>query len=195
MLLDWSFVEEKQTEETHSEFYSLPTDAGCDINHVAHFRGRHTAPILCARNCKNAVKTFVNLVRLNVDLELTGCTQFVGHWNLPLERVTAFQLALLDGHVLAAKVLALGGARLTPPTVSDEWKREFLDRKDREWICALLSNPRSLKQSCRNRIRQCLCVKPDAAIDKLPLPVAIKCYLTIPELKDFEQYFTEPSFT
>ena len=143
----------------HWDIVDMLIDEGCDINHVAKFKGRQTAPILIARNSKNAVEMLVNLVRLNCNLELTGSSHFFGHWNLPAERVTAFQLALMDGQLLATKILALGGARLIPPA-SDNWLPAFTEKEDQDWVLDLLFNPRALKDLCRIQIRKCLCVKP-----------------------------------
>ena len=168
-------------------------DEGCDINHVAKFRGRQTAPILIARNSKSAVEMLVNLVKLNCNLELTGSSHFFGYWNLPAERITAFQLALMDGHTLATKILALGGANLIVPA-SDNWLSAFGEKDDQDWVLDLLFNPRSLKDTCRISIRKCLRVKPNNCINTLPLPDVLKWYLTIPELEQFEQYFVKPTF-
>ena len=176
----------------HWGIVDMLIDEGCDINHVAKFKGRQTAPILIARNSKNAVEMLVNLVRLNCNLELTGSSHFFGHWNLPAERVTAFQLALMDGQLLATKVLALGGARLIPPT-SDNWLPAFTEKDDQDWVLDLLFNPRALKDLCRIQIRKCLCVKPAKSINVLPLPGTVKVYLTVPELEQFEQHFVKPT--
>ena len=177
----------------HWNIVDMLIDEGCNVNHVAKFRGRQTAPILIARNSKNAVEMLVKLVRLNCDLELTGSSHFFGYWNLPAERITAFQLALMDGHILATKILALGGAKLTPPA-SDNWLSAFVEKEHQDWVLDLLFNPRSLKHCCRIEVRRCLGVKPYDAIDALPLPVAVKHHLTIPELYEFEQYFVKPTF-
>lgn len=177
----------------HWDIVDMLIDEGCDINHVAKFRGRQTAPILIARNSKNAVEMLVNLVRLNCDLELTGSSHFFGYWNLPAERITAFQLAIMDGHILATKVLALGGAALKLPA-SENWLSAFSEKEDQQWVLDLFSHPPSLKDACRIRIRKCLCVKPNRSINELPLPDAIKWYLTIPELEEFEKHFVKPTF-
>ena len=124
----------------------------------------------------------VNLVRLNCNLELTGSSHFFGHWNLPAERVTAFQLALMDGQLLATKILALGGAHLIPPAY-DNWLPAFTEKEDQDWVLDLLFNPRALKDLCRIQIRKCLCVKPVKSINVLPLPRTVKVYLTVPELE------------
>lgn len=174
----------------HWDIVDMLIDEGCDINHVAKFKGRQTAPILIARNSKNAVEMLVNLVRLNCNLELTGSSHFFGHWNLPAERVTAFQLALMDGQLLATKILALGGARLIPPA-SDNWLPAFTEKEDQDWVLDLLFNPRALKDLCRIQIRKCLCVKPVKSINVLPLPSTVKLYLTVPELEQFEQHFVK----
>ena len=176
----------------HWDIVDMLIDEGCDINHVAKFKGRQTAPILIARNSKNAVEMLVNLVRLNCNLELTGSSHFFGHWNLPAERVTAFQLALMDGQLLATKILAFGGARLIPPT-SDNWLSAFTEKEDQDWVLDLLFNPRALKDLCRIQIRKCLCVKPVKSITVLPLPSTVKVYLTVPELEQFEQHFVKPT--
>ena len=176
----------------HWDIVDMLIDEGCDINHVAKFKGRQTAPILIARNSKNAVEMHVNLVRLNCNLELTGSSHFFGHWNLSAERVTAFQLALMDGQLLATKILALGGARLIPPA-SDNWLPAFAEKEDQDWVLDLLFNPRALKDLCRIQIRKCLCVKPVKSINVLPLPSTVKLYLTVPELEQFEQHFVKPT--
>ena len=176
----------------HWDIVDMLIDEGCDINHVAKFKGRQTAPILIARNSKNAVEMLVNLVRLNCNLELTGSSHFFGHWNLPAERVTAFQLALMDGQLLATKILALGGARLIPPA-PDNWLPAFAEKDDQDWVLDLLFNPRALKDLCRIQIRKCLSVKPVKSINVLPLPSTVKVYLTVPELEQFEQHFVKPT--
>ena len=176
----------------HWDIVDMLIDEGCDINHVAKFKGRQTAPILIARNSKNAVEMLVNLVRLNCNLELTGSSHFFGHWNLPAECVTAFQLALMDGQLLATKILALGGARLIPPA-SDNWLPAFAEKEDQDWVLDLLFNSRALKDLCRIQIRKCLCVKPVKSINVLPLPSTVKLYLTVPELEQFEQHFVKPT--
>ena len=176
----------------HWDIVDMLIDEGCDINHVAKFKGRQTAPILIARNSKNAVEMLVNLVRLNCNLDLTGSSHFFGHWNLPAERVTAFQLALMDGQLLATKILALGGAHLIPPA-SDNWLPAFTEKEDQDWVLDLLFNPRALKDLCRIQIRKYLCVKPVKSINVLPLPRTVKVYLTVPELEQFEQHFVKPT--
>ena len=178
----------------HWDIVDMLINEGCDINHVAKFKGRQTALILIARNSRNAVEMLVNLVRLNCNLEITGSSHFFGHWNLPAEQVTAFQLALMDGQLLATKILAFGGANLIPPE-SDNWLSSFTEKEDQNWVLDLLFNPRSLKDICRKQIRKCLGVKPVKYINVLPLPDPIKSYLTIPELEQFEQHFVKPALT
>ena len=169
-------------------------DEQCNINHVAEFRGRQTAPILIARNCKNSVEMLVNLVWLNCNLELTGSSHFFGYWNLPAERVTAFQLALMDGNILSTKILSLGGAEFKTPTTPD-WLTAFEEVEDQQWVVSTLSNTRTLKLICRIAIRKCLGIKPAPAIAQLPLPAAMKQYLSIPELHQFEEYFVKPKYS
>lgn len=139
-----------------------------------------SSPLLTAveRNSVGCVKT---LLRANCDLSVIGLSKS--------GPVTAFELALLKGHLDICRMILLTGHRVSLAQLPalEQALAELLQGEEElfQQLMRQMSTPPLLMQACRRQIRQCVGPRVSMSLGKLPLPESLLKYLTLEELDDF----------